>query len=349
MDIDQDFDIDKQEKNTAQGPEIYVNRTNDGKIRLVKINLDSKDVAEKTFRELCICLDPKREEYWRKTDLDVAKYGIDLGSAVLSIEEIEEGSQIVVRSDLETLGAKPLHILTKSGYLDFEKVGGELLSEGGYTLPEVEANFKQHWELITFIVNPDNSCHAVSTAAVPVDVPFETFTSASAKAVPLKEGVYGMETFGFSHDIPEGYNPHTGKTSHMSLGCIDHVAEIQSKIDPNSTRIITFIYKPSQNGWVAIETESNLEKSVVMSKKWPRANKGTRSRGEERYDQETLYVDTMYGTEKKVVEGKSVIQSHFESIIDEVDDNSGKGHSEQKSEINKQDLKKISIKSELLQ
>lgn len=204
------------------------------------------------------------------------------------------------------------------------------------TEPELEANMSQNWEILSFLSTDEDlrNYWAVSTAACVPPVPFETFIPASAERVEDNLRVYGMETFVFDHhgDRPAGRL--YGKTSYMELGCVDHFASIvQSMLKLSSypknisalldevdsvdnLRLVTFIYKPTYNGWIVIDTKRS--KDGFQTTIHARANKS--SRDLEVKDQETLYFDGNHGQQVRPTNG---IRTHFRVVSDEVENNLG--------------------------
>ncbi len=189
--------------------------------------------------------------------------------------------------------------------------------------------------MISFISqsNRPNSYSAASTAVVSPPVPFETFIPTSAREIQDELRVKGMETFTFDHGN-DRLESHYGKAPTMEMGCIDHFSWITqtlynlssdprkifkdtSKRLPDTFRIITFIYKPKQDGWIVVETRKHNGKAETYI--YPRANKADRSK--EIMGQETLYFDSK--ERRKVIVNGNGLRAHFETVINEVENNLG--------------------------
>ena len=204
------------------------------------------------------------------------------------------------------------------------------------TRPEIGANFEQNWELISFVSigKTLQDYSAVSTAAVFAPAPFETFIPLSAKRGSNDLRVNGMETFIFDHGKVDNPESHYGKSQQMEVGCIDHFSSITQtvlslssyptnlaktldQVLPNNFRIVTFIYKPIQDGWITVETikQDGKTKTIIHS----RANKAGEK--EEVRDRETLYCDSDIGQEVESAEPR--LKTHFRVICDEVEANIG--------------------------
>lgn len=205
-------------------------------------------------------------------------------------------------------------------------------------IPYQEASLRQNWELISFIPmqNPE-SYKAISTAYVFPPVPFETFLPTSAQKVPEELKVEGLETYIFKNNEPGNRGVDAGKTSVMTGGCYDHFEEIYRAVirkpnadlerelrkesDVNSAlEIATFVYKPAYNGWVVATTK--MSKTKYQTSLHPSANKADPTR--EVMGQETLFYDSSTSTDVICSSGfTEALKKHFDSVIKEVDHNSG--------------------------
>ena len=207
-------------------------------------------------------------------------------------------------------------------------------------LPETKAKKYQHWELISWVFSGKSGIwKAISTAYTWDTVPIETFLPYSAEKVEDELKIRDLETYIFDHGKGENCGSTVGKCSSLNLGCSDHFEyiykalidgydinfekELKIKTDFETPfEIVTFVYKPTYNGWVTIATKG-MEKFVTNLH--PYANKAYPRSNEEVKDQETLYYDKNNHQKERVwLNGIKAIKGHFNLVVNEIDLNSGR-------------------------
>lgn len=217
------------------------------------------------------------------------------------------------------------------------------------TIPESKAQFKQNWELISFVTGNGNNWATVSSSPMRAPpLPFETIIVNDGEELPA--GVDGLHYFIFDNRHPTVSK--TRFTDHMEVSCRDHVelvldqlglASAGNRVAESLTRplsigskIITFIYKTTFDGWIAIET--SVTNSGFEINIYPQANKA--SIKNEKKDKETLLLEVNGKKALQVDSNLSAAQMHFNVLIDEIDPNLGRVADNKLAEFNPARLKK---------
>ena len=151
--------------------------------------------------------------------------------------------------------------------------------------PKTKSSVRQCFEIVTFVGPVSKSIYSkVSTFYAMPPVPLETTVANCALKVPLELTAEGQEKFVIETNPAIFTN--AGKTIGLLSGCLDHFTAIYRTFSGHNdsdlisalkdenlsllpSEIVSFIYKPSQNGWVAVRTErksaGDYETSLFLS------------------------------------------------------------------------------------